>query len=157
MSTARHESYLAQHRFFKDFDPAYLKVLAEHASEKEFKRGDFISAQDDVASSFFLILEGEIEVQIPSIYGPPIVVQTLAKDDILGWSWLIPPYKWHFESKASENTRLLEFDGVELRAQCEKDPRMGYELMKHFAGLMADRVQAARMRVLEVCGPAETV
>jgi CRP-like cAMP-binding protein len=157
MSPGKHESYLSKHRFFKDFDRSYLKVLADHAVEKGFRRGERVSAQDDVASSFFLILEGEMEVQIPSIYGPPIVVQTLAKDDILGWSWLIPPYKWHFEAKASEDTRVLEFNGEDLRARCEEDPKMGYELMKHFAGLMADRVQAARMRVLEVCGPAEAV
>lgn len=152
-----HESYLAEHPFFKSLDKKYIKVLAANVTEREIKSGDIVFRQDTPASSFYVVRDGGVEVRIPSIYGPPIVVQTLGKNQLLGWSWLIPPYKWHFESCATEDGSILEFNGEALRAQCEKDPRMGYELIKHFAALMADRVQAARMRLMEVCGPTETV
>lgn len=157
MSGNDFESYLAKLPFFKGLGKEYIDRLCSHVKAKHLQAGDVVFSQDDKASSFFVIREGQVEVQIPSIYGAPIVVQTLGKNQVLGWSWLLPPYKWHFEARASQDSVILEFDGEALRKQCEEDARMGYELMKHFAALMADRVQAARMRVLEVCGPVETV
>ena len=157
MSDKDYETLLASHRFFKAFDRSLRRVLCKYASERQFDRGDVIFTQDEVAVSFFLILEGEIEVQIPSIYGPPIVVQTLGPNEVLGWSWLFPPYKWNFEARAAEDSTVLEFSGDALRTQCEEDPKMGYEFMKQFASLMAERLQAARMRVMEVCAPPEAV
>ncbi len=94
-------------------------------------------------------------IQVPSIFGPPLTVQTLGDGELLGWSWLIPPYKWHFEARADSDLQVIEFDGARLRQRCEEDPALGYQLLKRFSALMSDRVQAARMKMMEVCDPTQ--
>ena len=78
----------------------------------------------------------------------------LGKDQVLGWSWLIPPYKWNFQAMPEEDSELLMFDGKTILAKCEKDPRFGYELLKKFAGLMSVRLDAARQKMMDEWNPA---
>ena len=80
----------------------------------------------------------------------PIILQTIASNDIVGWSWLFPPYQWCYDIKAIERTRVIAFDGRCLRGKCEEDPALGYELMKRFSHVMVRRLRATRMQVLDV-------
>jgi hypothetical protein len=77
----------------------------------------------------------------------------VGKDQVLGWSWLISPYKWNFQTRAEEDTELLEFDGMALLAQCEQEPKFGYELLKKFAGLMSVRLSVARQKMMDEWNP----
>jgi hypothetical protein len=72
-------------------------------------------------------------------------VQTLGNGGVLGWSWLIPPYRWLFDARALTASDIIVIDGVKLRAQCDVDPSLGYTLMKRFAVLMAERLNASRL------------
>jgi CRP-like cAMP-binding protein len=144
---------LAQHPIFKTLDADTTDALADHAREKTFKRGVLIFRQDADASHFYLIKGGEVSVEIPAIYGAPITMQTLHAGAILGWSWIFPPYKWHFDARATEACTLIEFDGTALRARCEEDPKIGYALVKHFAAFMMDRLNASRRKVMETYNP----
>ena len=110
---------LEKHPFFSALIPEHLEVVAEAARELHFGDGDVIFHQDGKAEHFYLIQSGEATIQIPSIYGPPLKVQTLGPGQLLGWSFLIPPYKWHFEARASSDLDVIEFDGVKLRQRCE--------------------------------------
>ncbi|MGB5652001.1 MAG: cyclic nucleotide-binding domain-containing protein, partial [Sedimenticolaceae bacterium] len=102
----------------------------------------------------YILREGSIKVEVPAINGPALEVQTLGAEDVLGWSWLIPPYRWTFEAKAQSDSRVLVFDGKALLQHCEKDNVFGYALMKRFTGLMSERLQAARMKMMESWAPA---
>ena len=146
--------YLRSHGVFSGLEPAHIELLADHATEKVFGSGELLFRQDDSAENFYILIDGSIEVEVPSIMGPALVVQTLGKDDILGWSWLIPPYKWTFEAKANRESRLLVFDGKSLLRQCEKNTDFGYALMKRFAGLMSQRLHAARLKMMDSWAPA---
>lgn len=146
---------LAQHPFFSKLIPEHLAIVAEAARELHFNDGDLIFHQDENADHFYLILSGRATIQIPSIYGPPLTVQTLTEGQLLGWSWLIPPYKWHFDARATSDVKAIEFDGAQLRKRCEDNPALGYQLLKQFAALMSDRMQAARLKMMEVCEPTE--
>jgi len=154
---AENREILAQQAFFAKLDPKYLDIVAGHAHLREFADGELVFRQDDDAKSFFMVLKGQVDVEIPAIYGAPLTVQSLGPGEVLGWSWLIPPFKWHFVARATTDATLLEFDGKGLRELCEQDPKLGYELLKLFAALMSERLQEARMRMLEVCAPPEMV
>jgi len=78
---------------------------------------------------------------------------TLGEDQVLGWSWLIPPYRWNFLARAVEESDLLEFDGGAILARCEEDPKFGYELFKCFAALMSERLAAARQKMMDQWDP----
>ena len=154
MSKDEIAEYLRSHTIFSDLDPAHIEVLASHAREQMFNSGDLLFRQDEPAESFYILLAGSIQVEVPSIIGPALIVQSLGADDVLGWSWLIPPYKWTFEAKADHESKVLIFDGKALLAYCEKHSDFGYVLMKHFAGLMSQRLHAARIKMMDSWAPA---
>jgi CRP/FNR family cyclic AMP-dependent transcriptional regulator len=109
--------------------------------------------QGKVADKFYLVLKGQVSVQVPALVGPPLELQVLGDNQILGWSWLIPPYRWNFMARAVEDTELLEFDGHAILARCEKDPKFGYELLKRFTALMSERLNAARQKMMDQWNP----
>ena len=146
--------YLQSHTIFSDLQPAHIQVLADYAEEKAFTAGDLLFNQEEPAEHFYILIEGAIEVEVPAIAGPNLVVQSLGADDVLGWSWLIPPYKWTFEAKARADSKVLVFDGKTLLEHCEKNHHFGYSLMKRFAGLMSERLHAARRKMMDSWAPA---
>ena len=80
-------------------------------------------------------------------------MQSLGAGQILGWSWLIPPYKWNFQARAEAQTALLAFDGDAVLARCEEESNFGYALLKRFASLMAERLGVARQRMMDQWNP----
>jgi hypothetical protein len=71
---------------------------------------------------------------------------------VIGWSWLFPPYRWHFDGRALSSVRATSFDGACLRGKCDQDPALGYELMKRFARVFSERLRGTRLRLLDVYG-----
>ena len=145
--------YLQSHNVFSGLDAEQLGVLADHSEEISVTAGELLFKQEEPAEQFYIVLDGSIEVEVPSIMGPALIVQTLGEDDILGWSWLIPPYKWTFEAKAHKDSELLCFDGKKLLQYCEKHNDFGYALMKQFAALMSERLHAARLKMMDNWAP----
>ena len=138
---------IAGHRLFKDLAPQYLTLLAEVAMFKEFPAGELIFREGDPANRFYLILDGEVALESAAPERPPIVLQTIGRDDVLGWSWLFPPYYWHFDARATVPTRAIFFYGTWLRENCERDHDFGYEMMKRMSAVMIERLQATRRKI----------
>ena len=148
------EKYLAKQEFFSDLSPESIALLAQYARERHIAQGDMLFHHGERARHFYLVCDGRISVEIPAITGPTIEVQSLAEGEVLGWSWLIAPYKWSFQARAQESTELLEFDGDALLAHCEENPEFGYEFLKRFAALMSERLDAARQKIMDQWAPA---
>jgi CRP-like cAMP-binding protein len=144
------EPILAKHAFFERLEADYLKLLVGCASNVRFSAGAYIFRQGEEASHFYLIRQGRVALEIHAPQRPPIVIETLDGDDILGWSWLIPPHLWRFDARIVDNTRAIALDGKCLRAKCEEDHDLGYELLKRFAHIVTQRLQATRMQLLDV-------
>lgn len=144
------ESYLSEHPFLIGMSPEYLELLAGCARNARFEVGSHIFRQDQDADEFLLIRHGAVSIEIPSKDGNPVVIQTISSGEVLGWSWLFPPYKWRFDARATKVTRTLALDARCLRAKIEGDPRFGYDLLKRFAAVMTQRLEASRMQLLEV-------
>ena len=145
--------YLSAHEFFSDLSDDVLKFICECSSTREIKKGQILFRQGENADKFYVIRNGRISIQMPAIMGPTLEVQTLGKGQVLGWSWLISPYKWNFQAKAEEDSELLQFDGIAILARCEQEPKFGYELLKRFAVLMSVGLNAARQKMMDEWNP----
>ena len=141
---------LAEHPFFKDLETPYLQLLAECASNVRFNAGEVIFREGEAADLFYLIRHGKVAVEMYAPNRGPVIIQTLGEGDLLGWSWLIEPYRWRFEARAVELTRAVALDGACLRGKCEEDHNLGYELMKRIAHVIEHRLQATRLQLLDV-------
>ena len=153
MSKQSTEDYLSTHTFFSGLDDSYRKFLSNSVTELQIKKGGVLFKQGDRADKFYLLRKGQVSVQVPALIGPSLEIQTLGEDQVLGWSWLIPPYRWIFLARAVEDSDLLEFDGGAILARCEEDPKFGYELFKCFAALMSERLGAARQKMMDQWDP----
>ena len=145
--------YLSAHEFFSEFSDDSLKFLCECSSTREIKKGQILFLQGEHADKFYVVRSGRISIQMPAIMGPTLEIQTVDEDQVLGWSWLISPYRWNFQTKAEEDSELLQFDGAAILARCEQEPKFGYELLKKFAGLMSVRLNAARQKMMDEWNP----
>ena len=154
MSKQSTTEYLSAHEFFSEFSDDILKFLCECSSTREIKKGQILFLQGEHADRFYVIRKGRISLQMPAIMGPTLEIQSVDEGQILGWSWLISPYQWNFQTKAEEDSELLQFDGTAILARCEQEPKFGYELLKKFAALMSVGLNAARQKMMEEWNPA---
>jgi CRP/FNR family cyclic AMP-dependent transcriptional regulator len=146
------ETAIAQHPFLEGLSAKHLKILAEVAMFKEFPEGQLIFSEGDPANRFYLIQKGRVAVESHGRDANTAPIQTIGAGDVLGWSWLFPPYHWHFDARALELTKALFFYGTRLREACEEDHDLGYELMKRTAAVVIKRLQATRRELLNATG-----
>ena len=147
------DDYLSTHAFFSGLSEDYVKLLSEFATEKHVDKGNVLFQQGRSADKFYLLRKGQVSVQVPALVGPPLELQLLGENQMLGWSWLIPPYRWNFLARAVEDSELIEFDGTAILARCEEDPKFGYELFKRFTALMSERIDSARQKMMDQWNP----
>jgi CRP/FNR family cyclic AMP-dependent transcriptional regulator len=146
------EPILAAHPFFQDLPLHHLQLIVGCASNVRFEAGQFIFREGEEADSFYLIRHGRVALEIMVPERGPLTIQTLEEGDVLGWSWLFPPHRWHFDARTTTLTRAIALDGKCLRTKCEDDHDLGYELVKRFARVIMERLQATRLQLLDVYG-----
>jgi CRP-like cAMP-binding protein len=140
------EAAVAAHPFLFGVSPRHIRLLADCAMRSEFKTGDVIFRKGETANRFYLIERGKVVLESTS--GDQVVtIDEIGPGDLLGWSWIFPPYIWHFDARAAEPTRAIFLYGTILREYCENDPALGYELFKRMSEVMMRRLQAARMKL----------
>ncbi|MGD0204832.1 MAG: cyclic nucleotide-binding domain-containing protein [Dehalococcoidia bacterium] len=146
------ERILAEHPFFKGLEEPYLQLLVGCASNVRFNAGEVVFREGEQANQFYLIRQGKVAVETFAPGRGPIIVQTLKEGEVVGWSWLVAPYRWRFDGRAIELTRAIALDGECLRGKCEEDHNLGYELMKRVSHVMEKLVEATRLQLLDVYG-----
>ena len=130
-------------------------IIAECASLVVFHAGKFIYREEQPADRFYLIRHGRVALEVHSPGRENIIVDTLKPGDVLGWSWVVPPYRCNFDARAVELTRLISFDAACLRGKMEGDRALGYEMYKRMLPLVAARLAAARRQLLDIYGNPE--
>ncbi len=141
---------LADHPFLQGLENEHLDLITGCASNIRFDAESMLFQEGDEAKQFYVIRSGKVGIEMHVPGRGIVTVQTLGEGEILGWSWLLPPYRWLFSARALELTRVIALDGVCLRNKCETDHNLGYELLKRFSFLLEDRIQAMRMQLLDV-------
>jgi CRP/FNR family transcriptional regulator, cyclic AMP receptor protein len=142
---------LAAHEFFARMAPEHIELLAGCGRNAVFPAGETIAREGDPADRFFVVRAGHVAV---GIHAPQVelTVATLGPGDVLGWSWLFPPYRWRFDALAVQETHAIALDGVCLRNKCEDDPALGYALMQRFAQILVQRLEATRFQLVDIYG-----
>jgi len=146
------DSILAEHPFLKGLAPPQIELIAGCASNIRFNKGDYIFREDEEADRFYLIRHGLVALDVFVPQRGPVTIDTIQEGEVLGWSWLFPPYRWHFDARALQLTRAVAFDGKCLREKCDKDSRLGYELVMRFSQIIMQRLQSARLQLLDLYG-----
>lgn len=146
------ERILQEHPFLEGLKKSHIELLVGCASNVAFKEGEWIFREGEPANSFYFIRHGRVHVQTHAPHTGPVVIRSREAGEVFGWSWLVPPYKWHFDARAVEVTRAIALDGKCLRTKCEEDHDLGYEIMKRFALVIAERLEATRLQLLDVYG-----
>jgi CRP/FNR family cyclic AMP-dependent transcriptional regulator len=143
---------LAESPFLNGLEPHHLELITGCASNVRFESGQYLFHEGEEAEKFFLIRHGKVAVEIFTPDRGPITIQSIEAGDVLGWSWLVPPYQWRFDAKATEPVLAIALDGVCLRTKCEEDHDLGYQLLKRFTDIMDQRLEATRVHLLDVYG-----
>jgi CRP-like cAMP-binding protein len=147
---------ISAHPFLDGLEPRWLEMLSHRARRSVRHPGHRLFREGGVADRFWLIRGGRMALDVNVPGRGDVVVETLGPDTVVGWSWLFPPYRWHFGAVAVEETLTIEFDGPRVRALCDQEPALGYALSLRFMAVMLDRLQNTRIRLLDVYGlPAE--
>jgi len=144
------ERILVEHPFFQGLKKEHLELIVGCASNVRFDGGEFIFREAEEANQFYLIRRGKVALEVFSPERGPLTILTLADGEVLGWSWLVPPYRWKFDARAVELTRAIALDGKCLREKSERDHDLGYELLKRFAHITEQRLEATRLQLLNV-------
>jgi CRP/FNR family transcriptional regulator, cyclic AMP receptor protein len=144
------ERLIAEHPFFSGLDQQYVALFVGCASNVRFDDGAYVFREGEEANRFYVIRRGKVALEISAPQREPIVVQTLEAGDVLGWSWLVPPYRWRFHARALETMVAIAVDGKCIRMKCEQNHDLGYELMKRIAAVMQQRLEATLFQVLDV-------
>jgi CRP-like cAMP-binding protein len=139
------EDIVVRHPFWNNLPPQYFPLLIECAVIEHFGPGEQIFNKGYDAEHFYLIHQGKVALEMPYV-----TIQTLGAGEALGWSWLFPPYRWHFSARAVEPTEATVFKADALRNNAKENPAFGYDLALRVGGIMLQRLQATRMRLLDI-------
>ena len=139
---------VALHPFLAGMNRAKLVVLTNCAMATALKKRQTIMREGEFANRFYLIETGKVVLESLDASGESLIIETIGPGDLLGWSWMFPPYTWQFTARAIEPTTAIFFYGTILREYCEKDHSLGYELLKRMSAVMVKRLQAARKKML---------
>jgi CRP-like cAMP-binding protein len=148
------EGLLAEQPFFKGMDPHWIAFLAGCAANVRFDAGSYILREGAEADRFLLIRYGRVALETHVPQRGAVTIATIGKDDVVGWSWLFPPYRWTFDARALELVRAVAFDAACIRRKCEEDPAFGFVMMMRLVPVIISRLQATRLQLLDVYGSA---
>lgn len=143
---------IAQAGVFAGLSATDLGLLAGCATSVEFPEGRLLFREGDDADTFFLLGAGRVALELHTVDRGGIVIETIEAGEVVGWSWLFEPYRWHFDARAASDVDAVAFDAASVRAACEQDTALGYELMRRFGQVMIDRLQHTRVRLMDVYG-----
>ena len=146
------ERIVKEHPFFAGLEERFCQLVCGCAKNVRFEAGDYLFREGEAADRFYLLRHGRVALEMSAPGRGAIMFQTLGAGEIVGVSWLIPPYRWTYEAKALELVRAIAMDATCLRSKCEADHDLGYGLMKRFVPILIERLQGARLQMLDVYG-----
>jgi CRP/FNR family cyclic AMP-dependent transcriptional regulator len=137
-------SIVGAQQFLRTMPAAYVERLASVARHISLPAGHRLFEEGGSADKFWLIDAGQaaLDVLIPG--DNRITIERLGRGDVLGLSWLQPPYRWQYGAITTQPMQAFEFDARQVRAACEQDPAFGYALVMRFMVVAARRLQATR-------------
>ncbi|HTZ26602.1 MAG TPA: cyclic nucleotide-binding domain-containing protein [Streptosporangiaceae bacterium] len=146
-------SLLSGHAFLRGMHPSDVALLADATLAVELPAGHRLFDEGAPAANCWLLTAGQVALDLPVPGRPSLIVETLGSGDVIGFSWLSPPHEWQFGATAVEPTRAFELDGPAVQALCDEHPRLGYQLAMRMLAAAVSRLQATRIRLLDLYAP----
>jgi CRP-like cAMP-binding protein len=143
---------VADHPLLAGLPGDAVATVAGCARNVAFSPGVLLLAEGDPADTLYLVRRGRVAIEVHSPGRGQIVIETVGPGAVVGWSWLVSPYRWHFDARAVDSVGAIAVDGACLRQKAEADPALGYALMKRVAAILLERLQMTRVRVLDLYG-----
>lgn len=144
------DNIIREHPFFAQLDERFVQLVCGCAKNVRFETGRYLFHEGEAADEFYLLRCGRVALEIAAPGRGAVTFQTLTRGEIVGLSWLIPPYRWAYNAKALELVRAIAIDGRCLRSKCEADHDLGYEMMKRVVPVLVQRLQGTRLQILDV-------
>ncbi len=139
--------------FTRDLEPRHLEKLASMATEVSFAEGETIFREGDMGDVVYLIQEGRVAVEIHVPGRGRVTVLTVGPGQLLGWSSIFPPRRKTASGRAVTPVRAIAINATQLREACQADHDLGYAILWRVAEVIADRLKATRMQLLDVFAP----
>ena len=146
------DKLMAEHPFFENMDEDSRKLLAGCARNERFNAGDYIAKEGDPAERFYIIRSGAVAVEFHMPAHDGLIIETLHEGDVFGWSWMVEPYKWAYDIRAQELTRVISLEATCLRKKLKKNNALGFELYSRFVPVMAERLYRTRQQLTDMYG-----
>ncbi len=143
---------LAEHPLFDGLSNNWLELVAGCGQNVHFKENAPIISENGPADLFYVIRRGRVAIELATPRRGPLTIETLGPGEVLGVSWLLPPYRWGYDARSVQPTSAVAIDAACLRGKCDDEPALGYEMFKRFAGLVRDRLQATRLQLVDLYG-----
>ena len=148
------ESELRNHPIAGDLDPAHVGILAACAHTRKFEIGEFLLRQGELANDLYLICSGDVSLEISVPHQGFVQIEALSGGDVLGWSWLMPYHRWQFDARAITPVLAIQIESKTLFESMERNHDLGYQVLKRMTLVIAQRLQAVRGRVYQLCSLA---
>ena len=145
------DQFLPNHPFFAGLDDEAIALVTGCAVNAHLRPGEYLFHEGQSADTFYVVRHGRVAIQM-RLPTEAAVLDSAREGDVVGWSWLVPPYRWTFDAVATEETSLVSIDGACLRGKCESDPALGYALLQRVVQVMSTRLHSARVRLLDLYG-----
>lgn len=140
----------SKHPLFEGLPAGYIQLLASTARVEKFEPRELIVHEDEPAEKFYLITEGNVVIEIFANGRGPVMIQSVGVGEVLGWSWLVAPFRWHFDARATTATEAIVFDGQVVRSSFASHPDFGYIMLNRFVPIIVQRLQAMSLQLLDV-------
>jgi CRP-like cAMP-binding protein len=150
MSLAELQARLSEHAFLHGLNDRNVAALAACATLVDYSPNRMLGREGEAAHDFYLIRAGRVALEVPTPNRGTVRIQTVGAGEPVGWSWLVPPHRWQFDARAIEAGQAIAIDGTALRDKCEQDHELGYQLLKRLVAVIAGRLAATRMQLLDI-------
>jgi CRP/FNR family cyclic AMP-dependent transcriptional regulator len=148
--TAPSSSLLATHPFLHGLPGPHIRLLTAHARIIRLPDRHRLFEEGGTADKFWLIEAGRVALDTFVPGDGRVIIQHVGRGDVVGLSWLYPPYRWGFGAVTAQPLQAFEFDARAVRAECASDPAFGYEITSRFLQATLHRLQTTRSRLLDV-------
>ncbi|MEU1079047.1 cyclic nucleotide-binding domain-containing protein [Streptomyces sp. NPDC005908] len=128
--------------------PPQRARLMELAEEVYFPEDTRIFDSGGTADRFWVIRSGAVSLDQELSDVQRVTVAGLGAGDLLGWSWLFPPFEWDFGAEAFSPVRAYEFDAATVLRLCEDDTALGLALVRCVAEVLAHRLETTRGQLM---------
>ncbi|MEU6018275.1 cyclic nucleotide-binding domain-containing protein [Streptomyces sp. NPDC047515] len=131
----------------------YRARLMQIGQEVNFEEGTRLFHEGDRADRFWILRSGTVTLDFRVPGSSPAAIENLGPGELVGWSWLFEPYIWHLGAEAMTHVRTHEFDAARVRMMMDADPAFGSAIGHWVGQVLAHRLQAARIRLLDLYAP----